>query len=112
MSTPPESPSTDRLVREAAGLLLAAIGTLLVLFSLGLIHPVLGSTAATAAALGLSYFVLRPRGRGGRIAARVLTGTASLASVVTAFLYVPPLAWVEIGAAAVAVGAWLASEGA
>ncbi|WP_143664455.1 hypothetical protein [Streptomyces sp. NRRL B-24572] len=112
MSTPPESPSTDRLVREAVGLLLAAIGALVVLFSLGRIHPVLGSTVTTAAALSLSYFILRNRGRRGRIAAWVLTGVTSTASVVTAFLYASPLAWVEIGAAAVAVGAWLASEGA
>ncbi|MEU9699533.1 hypothetical protein [Streptomyces sp. NPDC047981] len=112
MSTPPESSSTDRLVREAVGLLLAAIGALLVLFSLGRIHPVLGSTVSTTAALALSYFVLRTRGRRGRFAAWVLTGVTSLSGIVTAFLYLPPLAWVEIGAAAVAVGAWLASEGA
>lgn len=112
MSTPPESPTTDRLVRDAIGLLLAALGALLVLFSLGRIHPVLGSTVATAAALGLSHFVLRPRGRVGRITAWVLIGVTSLTSIVTAFLYVPPIAWLEIGAAAVAVGAWLASEGA
>ncbi|MEU8540892.1 hypothetical protein AB0C52_13045 [Streptomyces sp. NPDC048717] len=112
MSTPPESPSTDRLVQEAAGLLLSAAGTLLVLFALGHIHPVLGSTAATAAALGISYFVLRTRGRRGRIASWTLIGVTALTGIVTAFLYMQPLAWVEIGAAAVTVGAWLASEGA
>ncbi|MEW1700094.1 hypothetical protein ACIQCR_17050 [Streptomyces sp. NPDC093249] len=112
MSTPPESPSTDRLVREAAGLLVSAVGALLVLVALACIHPVLGTTAVSAAALAVSYSILRPRGRRGRITAWALSSAAVTTGVVTAFLYSPCLGWVELGVVAVAAGAWLASEGA
>ncbi|WP_435059848.1 hypothetical protein [Streptomyces sp. bgisy060] len=112
MSTPPESPSARRLVRDATGLLLAGTGALLVLAALGCIHPLLSTSVATAGALSASHFLLRPRGQRSRIIGWALAAVTSASGVVTAFLCFPPLAWVEIGAAAIAAGAWLASEGA
>ncbi|NGO67071.1 hypothetical protein [Streptomyces boncukensis] len=111
MATPSETPSPRALVREAAGLLLVAAGALLALFALGAMHPLVGAGAALAGTVALNIWA-PPKTK---LPALVIWGinTAVAGAVIgCAFLYYPPLAWLEIAAAAAAGGVWLASEGA
>ncbi|MER5301321.1 hypothetical protein ABT039_17865 [Streptomyces lasiicapitis] len=112
MSTPPETPSPRSLAREAAGLLLVALGILVVLAALGALHPVLSSTVAAAGAFAVFHFLVPPTSRAFRTVAFATSTAATAAAVGSAFVYVPLLGWVEVGVVISAVGVWLASEGA
>jgi hypothetical protein len=110
VSTPPETPSPRILAREAAGLVLAAVGVLVVLLALGAVHPVLATTNIAVGTFVVFRFLAPSETRRSRRIALSVTGTAAVAAVGSALVYFPPLGWVEIGAALTASGAWLASE--
>ncbi|MEU8911777.1 hypothetical protein [Streptomyces nigrescens] len=112
MSTPPETPSPRSIAREVAGLLLVAAGTLIVLVTLGTIHPLLITSVATAGAFAAFRFLAPPRTKVSRVVACNVTTVVATAAVGCAFVYFPFLGWVEVGAAFIAAGVWLASEGA
>ncbi|MFE0059921.1 hypothetical protein [Streptomyces sp. NPDC059003] len=111
MSTPPETPSPQRLAREAAGLLLIGVGVLVALVGLGAMHPVLSTSVAAASTFTVFRYWAPPRTRVSRIAVCTISAIAAGAAVGCAFAYFPPLGWVEVGATASATGLWLASEG-
>ncbi|WP_158708819.1 hypothetical protein [Streptomyces sp. NRRL S-920] len=112
MSTPPETPSPRSLAREAAGLLLVALGVLVVLAALGAVHPVLSSTVAAAGAFAAFHFLVPPTSRTFRTVAFATSTVTAATAVGSAFAYFPLLGWVEVGAGISTVGVWLASEGA
>ncbi|RLU86249.1 hypothetical protein CTZ27_25055 [Streptomyces griseocarneus] len=111
MSTPPETPSPRSLAREAAGLLLVAVGILVVLVALGAIHPVLSSSVAAAGTFAAFRFLAPPRTRLSRAVACTVSAVVAASAVGCAFAYFPLLGWVEVGASIGAAGVWLASEG-
>ncbi|MBT2396232.1 hypothetical protein [Streptomyces sp. ISL-100] len=111
MSTPPETPSPRILAREAAGLLLVAVGVLVVLVTLGAIHPVLSTTAAATGTFAAFRFMASPKTKTARAVAISTSVIAAAAAVGCTFAYFPLLGWVEVGAALSATGTWLASEG-
>ncbi|MFJ9416720.1 hypothetical protein ACIRPT_21360 [Streptomyces sp. NPDC101227] len=112
MSTPPETPSPRSIAREVAGLLLVAAGTLIVLVALGAIHPLLITSAATAGAFAAFRYLGLPRTKASRVVAYTVSTVVAAAAVGCAFVYFPFLGWFEVGAAFIAAGVWLASEGA
>lgn len=112
VSTPPETPSPRTLAREAAGLLLVAVGTLVALVALGTIHPLLSTGAATAGSAVAFRFWAPPRNTVARTGACAIAAVVAGSAVGCAFIYFPPLGWLEVGAAVIASGMWLASEGA
>ncbi|MFI1012651.1 hypothetical protein [Streptomyces sp. NPDC020965] len=111
MSTPPETPSPRRLVREVAGLLLVAAGALVVLVALFAVHPVLSTSVGAAGTYAVFIFLAPTSTPVTRMITRVSTAVATAAAVGCAFMYWPLLGWVEAGAIIGAAGAWLASEG-
>ncbi|MGW1275505.1 hypothetical protein ACWD4V_00915 [Streptomyces tsukubensis] len=112
MSTPPKTPSPRTLAREAAGLVLAAVGPLVVLLALGAVHPVLATTTIAIGAFAVFRFLTPSATRRARHVALSVTGTTAVAAVGSTLVYFPPLGWVEIGAALTASGVWLTSEAA
>ncbi|MFG2865475.1 hypothetical protein [Streptomyces sioyaensis] len=112
MSTPPQTPSPQSIAREVAGLLLVAAGTLVVLVALGAVHLLL-STGAAAAGTAIAFrYQVPPRSPVSRVVVCALSVIVAAAAVGCAFTYFPPLGWLEVGAAVIAAGVWLASEGA
>ncbi|MFI1201627.1 hypothetical protein ACH4VR_19610 [Streptomyces sp. NPDC020883] len=111
MSTPPESSLPRSLAREAAGLLLAAAGVLVVLVALAAVHPVLSATVAAAGTVVIFRFMALPKTKRSRAVALSIVTVTGAAAVGCAFAYFPLLGWIEAGAALSATGAWLASEG-
>lgn len=111
VSTSPESPSPRILAREAAGLLLVAVGVLVVLVALGAIHPVLSTTAVATGTFAAFRFLASPKTKTARVVAISASVVAAAAAVGCALAYFPLLGWIEVGAALSVTGAWLASEG-
>ena len=112
VSTPPETPSPRSLAREVAGLVLVAVGVLVVLVALGAMHPVLSTSVAAVGTFAIFRFLAPPRTDFARIVASAISVTVAAASIGYAFVYFPLLGWVEVGAGVAATGMWLASEGA
>ncbi|MCX4677624.1 hypothetical protein OG413_20340 [Streptomyces sp. NBC_01433] len=111
MSTPPETPTPRILLRDLAGLFLVLAGATTALIALGAIHPLL-SAHATAAVVIATRVWAPPKKR----FTRALTDTAGAlcigSALFCAFNTYVPLGWLEVAAMVIAVGAWLASEGA
>ncbi|WP_413100895.1 hypothetical protein [Streptomyces sp. Inha503] len=111
MSTPPEPPSLRSIAREVAGLLLVAAGVLVVLVTLGGVHPLLTASAAAASIFAVFRFLAPPRTNASRAITGVISTIVPASAIGCAFTYYPFLGWVEVGAALSTAGMWLASEG-
>ncbi|AKN68748.1 hypothetical protein QR97_02070 [Streptomyces sp. PBH53] len=98
-------------MREVAGLLLVAVGVAIALFALGAIHPLISTHAAVVAVVAFNVWS-PPKTRLARTLAGALAAATGWGALTTAFLSYAPLGWFEVGAAVVAAGVWLASEGA
>lgn len=112
VSTPPETPSPRSLAREAAGLVLVAVGVLVVLVALGAMHPVLSTSVAAVGTFAIFRLLAPPRTEVARVVASAISVVVAASAVGCAFVYFPLLGWVEVGAGITATGIWLASEGA
>ncbi|MFJ2745331.1 hypothetical protein ACIO3O_37370 [Streptomyces sp. NPDC087440] len=101
------------VAREAAGLLLTAVGVLGVLVALSSLHWAAGLIAAAAGMTSSGLIVRRSPSRLARLAGTgaAVTGYGVLTGC--AFSYSDPLGWLAASLAAGVAGIWLASrEGA
>ncbi|MFD9190400.1 hypothetical protein ACFWCA_19480 [Streptomyces phaeochromogenes] len=100
------------LAREAAGLCLTAFGALGVLIALGMIHPVLGLSAAMVGFL-VAGSLTKPEPDAPRWAHKLrytVCGVGIVGLAGCAFALYLPLGFLCVALAAVLVGLWLSSR--